>query len=167
MSEPRPESTEEPLPLKDLESGKATATTATTTTTEVVETSQSWPTWIIPKWIRTLWATIEAPFLGAFDVLFIQRSDGRGLLLLLICGLLLIPHAFLVYRWPHGDYGIGVLNEHFLCGSHGEAFMIFLIQLPINAMASLIVYAAGYIRWKACWPMKVVLFLVTIPAHLL
>lgn len=161
MSETAPKSSAEPIPLKDLESGKATATT------ETVEISPTWPICVVPQWIKSSWNAIAAPFLTAFDVLFRQRSDGRGFLLCLFYGLLLIPHAFLVYRWPHGDYGIGVLNSHFLCGAHGEAFMIFLIQLPINIMASLIVYAAGYIRWKACWPLKVALFLVTLPAHLL
>ena len=118
-------------------------------------------------WILIFWHPIKEAFLGAFNFLFRKRSDSRGILLWLFCGLLLIPHTFLVYRWPHGDYGIGVLNDHFYCGSHGEAFMVFLIQLPINVMASLIVYAAGYIRVKAWFPLKVALFLLSIPGPLL
>ena len=159
--------TQNSLPLKDPESGKAVATTG------AVETPLE-QNFVVPEWIKKLWGwfllfwnPIKEVFLRVFHFLFRERSDYRAVLLWLSCGLLLIPHAFLVYRWPHGDYGIGVLNDHFHCGSRGEAFMIFLIQLPINVMASLIVYAAGYIRVKAWFPLKVVLFLLSIPAHLL
>ncbi|KUJ09595.1 uncharacterized protein LY89DRAFT_740678 [Mollisia scopiformis] len=145
-------------PGDDIESNKAA------TNPEDDEKPVPWP---IPQWVKTSVNVFAAGFLSVFAFLFSERSGGRGFMLWLFCGLLLIPHGFLVYRWPHGDYGIGVLNSHFFCGAHGEGFMIFLIQLPINVMASLIVYAAGYVRWKAWWPLKVVLFLLSIPAHLL
>lgn len=159
MSEPEP--TQTSLLLNEI--GEVDATTG------AVETPRE-QKFGVPGWIKNLWGwflifwhpTKEA-FLRAFSFLFRRRPDSKAILLWLFCGLLLIPHAFLVYRWPHGDYGIGVLNDHFYCGSHGEAFMIFLIQLPINAMATGIVYAAGYIRVKAWFPLKVVLFLLSIP----
>ena len=165
MSEP--ETTQIPLLLGDLESGKAVATTGAFATPQ----GQNF---VVPGWIKKLWGwfllfwnPIKEAFLRAFHFLFRKRSDFRATLLWLFCVLLLIPHAFLVYRWPHGDYGIGVLNDHFHCGSRGETFMVFLIQFPINVIASLIVYAAGYIRVKAWFPLKVVLFLLPIPANLL
>ena len=76
-----------------------------------------------------------------------------GWIVLWICAVaLLIPHGYAVFKGPKGDYGIGVLRENFDCGAKGAAFMIFLVQLPINALAALLVYTSGHIRIRTQRP---------------
>ncbi|OCL12300.1 hypothetical protein AOQ84DRAFT_360764 [Glonium stellatum] len=164
MSEPEPIPT--PLPPSDPEKGKADAATAAVDEPSEQTTAACQCILTLLGCFLIIWKPISEAVSKGFYYFFGQQSTTTAFLLCLSCGLLLIPHAFLVYRWPHGDYGIGVLKEHFLCGARAEGFMIFFIQLPVNVIASLIVYAAGYIRARAWLPLKIMLFLLSIPAHL-
>ncbi|KAF8535040.1 hypothetical protein BDD12DRAFT_808889 [Trichophaea hybrida] len=89
---------------------------------------------------------------------------------------MLIPHGFGVFRWPQGDYGIGVLNDNISCGTSRSAFFFFFITGPLNIFSSALVYAANYVRhevhqqsrWKRfSKPLRMLLMLLVIPAHLL
>jgi len=110
-------------------------------------------------------------------VIKIFQSDiFRVTLCTLICGMMLIPHGFGVFRWPQGDYGVGVLNDNISCGMSRSVFFVVFISGPLNILSSVLVYGADFVShrvqipsdWnKFLKPLRVLLMLSVIPSHLL
>lgn len=88
----------------------------------------------------------------------------------LLCVILLVLHIFAVLKWPTGDYGIRVLRENMDCGSHGTAFMTFIISLPLNGLATILCLPSSSFKSSKARPhpiLRVIMILTTIPTHLM
>ncbi|KAF8861219.1 hypothetical protein BDZ45DRAFT_776444 [Acephala macrosclerotiorum] len=85
----------------------------------------------------------------------------------ILCCLLLVLHILAVSRWPRGDYGIGILRESFDCGSGGTAFVTFFITIPMNGIATLLVYILGLVAKRSSLILKITAILMCVPTHLL
>ncbi|KAF8533206.1 hypothetical protein BDD12DRAFT_810367 [Trichophaea hybrida] len=70
----------------------------------------------------------------------------RAVFWTVLCGILLIPHGFGVFRWPQGDYVVGVLDDNISCGSSGSSFFFMVVLVPLNIFSSILVYASNFVR---------------------
>lgn len=90
--------------------------------------------------------------------------------LYILCVILLLLHFLAITKWPKGDYGMGVLRESMDCGSHGTAFMAFIISFPLNCLSGILGLLSSVFKTKKARPhliIRVVMILTTIPMHLI
>jgi hypothetical protein len=104
---------------------------------------------------------------------FVPRPMVPSMLMIalyILCVIVLLLHFLAITKWPKGDYGMGVLRESMDCGSHGSAFMTFIISFPLNGLSGILCMPSSVFKTKKARPhliIRVLMILTTIPMHLM